>query len=645
MSTPRRVRGHRIGRIAVWATLAAAASVLSFPTATTADPGGQVQQDAQRQAALVAAEDRRLDKIRAVTAAASLQWTYQVKKQSRSTRKPANPWQQPFRVNTGNSYTLVLTKRANPYTLADLVRLAPQTFVKQPDGAYLLTESIYLDSGAQLALSDPAGLVIRMASGVQGFVSIVSFGGVLTVAGTEQGPVKITSWDPRTGQPDTDVTDGRAYIRAVGGQLSMDRAALSHLGFWSGRTGGLSLTGTDRPDLGAIAGEPTTGAGSPGGNTVDIQRSGELTQPTNRFAVPVAPYVTGRITHSSITGDAFGFFASSARGLSITDTTVEQSLADGIVMHRFVTDADVQRVVSRDNGRDGFALRATQQVQVRDSVAERNGRNGFTVNGQPLADGLSASGESTAPYGVNSVLNSVARANSRYGIEIAGGLNVAVRNNRVENGDMGVVIRGAADTVTIADNTITEARRHGISVRDGVVGATITGNVVRDVTDSIYIRDSYAAVRGNTVDGGGNHGISLVGNVSGTVVASNVVSGTGSSAIDAQRARGSADVKDNRISGWSDTRSFWGTVRHYASPMTLLWTAIVLLILLAGSRRTGRRRRHAPSGRYGVLHPYGDKLPLPTRVVREFGHRGRAIQAVQTPAVTDDAQNIPVSVG
>jgi hypothetical protein len=77
---------------------------------------------------------------------------------------PTNPWKQPFRICTGNSYTLILMKRPNPYPLADLVRLAPQTFVRLPDDTYSLSENIFLDTGAQLNLSNPGGLIIPRAS-------------------------------------------------------------------------------------------------------------------------------------------------------------------------------------------------------------------------------------------------------------------------------------------------------------------------------------------------------------------------------------------------------------------------------------------------------------------------------------------------
>jgi parallel beta-helix repeat protein len=614
----------RWGRwLSACAILAVSVSAMASMPAASADPGGQgqnqaVDKAAEQQAALVVAEDKRLNQIRAVAAVAGLQWA--AKKPPITKAKaplPTNPWKQSFRINTGSGYTLILMQQPNPYTLADLLRLAPQTFVRQPDGSYLLTENLYLNNGAQLDLSNP-GLIIRMASSVKGFVSIVSFGGVLTLGGTEKAPATITSWDPRTGQPDTDVSDGRAYIRAIGGRLLLAYTTLSHLGFWSGRTGGLSLTGTDRPNKGSITNDPN--ANPPAGSTnVTTQPPGPITKPSNQFSVPGLSYVSGQISHSTITGDAFGFFASSANGISITDTTIEHSLVDGVVMHRFVTNAHIDHVTSRDNGNDGFVLaRATQQVQVTNSTADHNGRNGLTLSGQPLAKGASASGESTANYGSNSVSDCVITANGRYGIDMVGGLHITVQNNRVEGGDMGIVARRGVDTVTIAKNTLRGQRRQGISLRDGVIGGKITNNTVQGVDSSIYMRDSIAAVTDNKVQDSTNHGISLVGNVTGSVVTNNVVDGIGPSAVDTQRAHGDFISKDNDTTRWFDTRSFWAQFRHYASPMTLLWATIVLLILFSALKRSNRRRRRAAVGRNAILHPYADKVPLAARVSREI---------------------------
>jgi hypothetical protein len=610
-------------RVLVCALAAAAASALAVapgsPGAAEEPARGISREQAEQQAALVAQEDRRLVQVRAVAAIAPMQGV---------------AWTKPYRLDTGSGYTLVLTQKTDDYTIADLLQLAPQTFVRQADGSYLLTENIYLNSGAKLRLSNPGGLTIRLASNSEGFVSIVSFGGRLTVEGTPQAPTVITSWDPRTKRTDTDVTDGRAYLRAIGGRFSMAYSTIEDLGFWSGRTGGLSLTGTDRPNTGDVEGPvhltkdqrheakeerlngPAKADTPPASGGIVAQPSGPLTTPDSRFEVPGLSYVSVKITSSTIRGNAFGLFVSSANGITISNTIVERSLEDGLVMHRFASSAVIEHTTSRDNGGDGFVLaRATEQVRISGCTAERNTGNGFTLSGQALADGPSASGQSTASYGSNSVSNSVARDNRHYGIEILGGSDIGVQNNQVDGSDMGIVARQGAKKVAITGNHLSGQGRQGIALRDGVTDATVTGNIVDRADTAVYVRDSVADIRGNTVQNATNHGITLVGNTEGTTVSYNVVAGVGPSAVDTSRASGKATVRENQLYAWHDTSSFWIRFRHYASPMTLLWTAILLLIVLSAVK--GRRRAARLLGR----HPYADKAPVTTSGARELALR------------------------
>lgn len=594
--------------------MVAAVATVFVPAPASAEPPPQPSytvEDSERQAALVAEEDRRLIQVRAVTAVAPLKGV---------------AWSKPYRLDTGSGYTLVLTQRGEQYTIADLLKLAPQTFVRQKDNSYLLTENLYLNSGAKLRLANPGGLTIRLASNGDGFVSIVSFGGGLTLAGTPQAPLKITSWDPRTSKPDTAVGDGRAYLRAIGGQFSMENAQLDALGFWSGRTGGLSLTGTDRPNTGNVVGpthltkderhdakaerldEDKTTEQAPSAGDVLALPSGKIDTPDTRFNVPGLSYVSGKIKNTTISRNAFGLFVSSANGITISDVTVSDSLLDGVVLHRFASSAVIERTTSRHNGRDGFILsRATQQVRVSGSIAEENARNGFTLSGQPLAAGQSASGESIVSYGSNSVSNSIARNNRHYGIEVLGGLDVGLQNNQIEGGDMGIVARQGSNQVAITGNRLTGQSRHAIAVRDGVTAATVTGNVITGADTGIYVRGSVAEVRGNTIQDAGNHGVTLVGAVRGSVVSYNVIAGVGPSAVDLSRGHGKVTVKENQTFAWFDTSSFWVRFRHYASPMTLLWAGILLLIL--GSAILGAKRRAT-----GFRHPYADKASLPVAV-------------------------------
>jgi nitrous oxidase accessory protein NosD len=596
---------------------AAAMSVAPATPAAAENPASKVSEEqAEQQAALVDQEDRRLVQVRAVTAVAPLQG--------------AN-WTKPYRLDTGSGYTLVLTQKTDDYTIADLLQLAPQTFVREADGAYLLTENIYLNSGAKLKLSNPGGLTIRMASNSLGFVSIVSFGGELMLEGTPQAQTVITSWDPRTKQPDTDVNDGRAYVRAIGGRFAMTYTTLNDLGFWSGRTGGLSLTGTDRPNTGDVDGPthltkdqrhaakadrladgPARSPVAPESGGVVAQPSGPLTTPDSRFDVPGLSYISVKIDHSLIRGNAFGMFVSSANGITIADTTVENSREDGVVMHRFASSAVIERTTSQRNGGDGFVLaRATEQVRISGSTAQSNGGNGFTLSGQPLATGPSASGESVASYGSNSVSNSIARDNGHYGIEILGGIDVGVQNNRIEGSEMGIVARQGAHQVAITGNHLRGQERQGIAIRDGVTVATITGNIIDGADTAVYIRDSSAEVRGNTIQNASNHGITLVGGTRGSTVSYNIIAGVGPSALDLSRTDDDVTIRENQLFAWHDTSSFWIRFRHYASPMTMLWTGIVLLIVFSVVK--GKRRRALGTDR----HPYADKAPLRSLGTRE----------------------------
>ena len=84
-------------------------------------------------------------------------------------------------------------------------------------------------------------------------MSIVNYGGRLNIAGRHRrsGRDHAASTGSRP-SPTTVTDDGRAYLRSIGGQISIEHAEISSLGFWSGRTGGLALTGTDRPTSGAL---------------------------------------------------------------------------------------------------------------------------------------------------------------------------------------------------------------------------------------------------------------------------------------------------------------------------------------------------------------------------------------------------------
>ncbi|MGD9700936.1 MAG: right-handed parallel beta-helix repeat-containing protein [Acidimicrobiia bacterium] len=552
------------------------------------------EEDAELQAAVLAAEDRRLTEIRTVTSLARWQ---------------GRNWKTPYRLGSAGGYTLVLTPRADAYTIQDLLELAPQTFLRMSDGSYLLTEHIIVMPRATLRLSRPGGLTLRLASSHDGFATIVSLGGELELIGEQGAVVHVTSWDATLGAVDELTTDGRAYIRAIGGQFDAKYVAIAHLGFWSGRTGGVALTGTDRPNTGAIESigsdvlpddRPTTLL-----DGVTLQPAGPLEDGQNNttfgYTVPELDYVSSRISNLTVEHDAYGLFVSGANGIQVTDSTFSDNQLGGVVFHRFVTNGVISRTTSSHNVGDGFSLaRATTGIVISESIATRNSGSGFSIDSRSLADGASAMGASLRDYGNNSISNSTATDNGHYGIEVLGGFNLGVQNNVVEGHDMGILVRGPADRLSVTGNTVDHSRRHGIALVDGVAHSAVTGNVVDGSSTGVYIRDSSAQVKGNTIQAAFSHGVSLVGQVDGSEVSYNVLAGSGASAFDARRSHGDVAAEANNTDGWHDTTPWYYVFRKLLHPTSLLWCVLAILILVSAIRS---KRSN------GVIeHPYAHQM-------------------------------------
>ncbi len=598
--------------------------------------------DAARQAALVDQEDQRIMQTRSVLTAI-LQIGGQATAQ----------WKRPQIFGSSQGKTLVLpaVNTGKPYTVEDLRRYGGRYFQRLPDGSYLLGIHVFVADGAGLLLQNPSGgpLVIRMGSTGGAFSSIVSFGGNIRIEGNARYPARIFSWDPRTRRPDTNVADGRAYLRAVGGEFRMKYAHVSQLGFWSGRTGGIALTGTDRPASAAKhlnkeqrhankkkRLEQQRKGGSGGGpGDIEIERPGGTAT-----HVPAADLVTGSIDHSTIIGDAFGLFVSGSNQTQVTNNKIMNSLVHGLVMHRFAKNATIENTIVTGSKGDGFVLsRATEKVRVTNCRSENNGHNGFTVNGQALADGPSASGESLESFGDSSINNSLARNNGHYGIELLGGDKLSVQNSQVIGGDMGIVVRSAATQVQVSGNRLSGQIRQGISLRDGVKDASLAGNTVDGARTGIYLRGSSGTLVGNVIKGATSHGITLVGNAGGSEIRDNHLSGSGTSAVSTSRAHGGIEKSGNDTGGWNDTASLWMKAQRYMTPLNIIWTCVLLMVIITMIRaRTGGLR----IGRRGT-HPYVLQQPMELRPVwrlprmprpgpRQAPAQGPAQGSAQAPA-------------
>jgi hypothetical protein len=404
-----------------------------------------------------------------------------------------------------------------------------------------------------------------LSSTPDAFVSIVAIGGTLILGGDRNAPALISSFDVATGLRDVETDDGRAYIRVVGGRAVFSHARFAHLGFWSGNTGGVALTGSDGED------ENDT--------------------------------VSASIDNVTIDNDAFGLFVTHAANVTIRDSAIRNSLVDGLVLHRFVTDTTVKRTTSTENAVDGFSLgRSSVDVDFSDITASDNGRNGVSLDGQPLADGPSAIGTPVDVYGDNSVTGATLTDNKRYGIEVSGGRNITISSSTFEGNDIGIVLSHGADAVTISGATLRDQTRQGIAVRDSVENARIRDSTISGGETGIYVRNADAMVTSSRITNMSRHGVTLIGDTSGARITGNSIAGNGPAAVWMPDA-GGGTVQDNDLLGWRPAPTVESVLRSFFQPLTVVWLLLGILLIATALTRRG--------GQYGAFRdPYAERVPL-----------------------------------
>ncbi|WP_448810047.1 right-handed parallel beta-helix repeat-containing protein [Agromyces bauzanensis] len=555
---------------------------------------GNPEQEAQ----LVAREDDRLDYVR--TVGTSIPW--QVDGMDGAYRIPTTP-----------APTLVLPAREEAYTFEELRELAPETLVQESEGSFLLSENVVALPGATLQVASDTPLTIDLASNADSFVSIVVIGGAFDVSGTASAPVTFASRDAASGAADTRTDDGRAYVRVVGGTANIHHARFSDLGFWSGDTGGLALTGLDASqataDIGAPVdpNAPTTDPGSTDstGSAADAEDgaptlSRDQLAPLTAEGAPEPGLVTGELQDVWTTGNAFGLFVSRATGVVVSESRIRASLVDGIVFHRFVTDSSIAATESSGNAVDGVSIaRSSSSIDISGLTSAQNGRNGVSFDGRPLADGPSASGTPVTAYGGISVTASTVADNARYGIEVLGGDGVTIADTSVSAGIVGVALNHGARNVEVSRDTLSGQSRQSLALSAGVEEVRIEKNAISSVDTGVHIRNAVAQVSENTFRDVSNHAVTLVGTATGTQVTGNSIAGHGSTPIHDDAVGG--HIVGNDVEGWETPPTVASVLSTFLQPLTVIWILLALLLLFTAL--TGRRRR-------GIRHPYPERVPL-----------------------------------
>jgi Right handed beta helix region len=546
-------RRGRSPRLAIGLSLLVFAAVLagalylpgwlaSTPPAPPVPPGIDAHQvqlaQARQQADLVVAEDNRvLTQLRGI---------------------PWNGW--PYRDRAHGMPTMILTARPVPYTLDSLLilRAARRVDANTVD----LINSVVIGPGARLVLHAP-DITLRMISTPTGFTSLVAWKGPIEITGTPDHPVTLTSWDPASNSPDHRVTDGRAYVRVTGSTLRTDFAAFTHLGFWSGRTGGLAITGNDT----ALGG--------------------------------------GSITHTTAHHNHYGLFGSDTHQLTVGDSTFGHAAADGILLHQRSTEATIYATTTHNNTGSGIvANRGASDVTLRNITAELNGADGVRFDGRPLADRPGAAGVSLDGQRGFRLYDSSIGSNTGNGVLIWDADDTTVTGTVVTNNADGIVVRDQAHRAQISANTIITSAEAAIAARDGATDITIDHNAIAGADTGIQLRAAQATVHDNTITAARSHGISIQGAAHGSTAHTNVLAGSGPSGLDLARLDTGAVVTtfNNSQDQWQVTKSFSDRLHQLFGnhPLLAIWTPLLLLSLAASLLTRRHRRRSRPA------HPYPD---------------------------------------
>jgi Right handed beta helix region len=463
----------------------------------------------------------------------------------------------PFR---GALPTVVLTAGQGTYTAATLVQYG--ALVMLPHDAALLLDNVYVSTNASLTLGGPDLRTLYLDSGDGGFTSIVAWGGNLSFHGTAAQPMTIMGWDRATDSPAADLGYGRSYIREAGGSMTLANVRVTAMGFWSGRTGGVSWTG--------LSGKPST----------------------------------GDATNSTFTGDTYGAFVSRGSGVSFRNDLFEFNALDGLHIHRYSENITVVSSSAVRNGDSGFVVaQATQNTLLKGDISEHNGGDGYFLNGRPLATGASASGGSIAPGSGTTVEYSSALDNGGIGILVEGGRGTVIKGDQVCAGVTAVAVRDAATDAVVTGNTVWCHPSSGFAVGPEAPGMELAGNAVDGARTGFLIRNAGPVeMDDNLVTNAAVFGVSARG--SSVVTGSgNTLAGTGFRAVDAREGAPTPALYATNTADWV----FHARVTFFSylefHPLAAMWLSILILILVAWVWSQTRRlpdhpypHSHQPNG-------------------------------------------------
>ena len=407
-----------------------------------------------------------------------------------------------------NQNTISVQGAGANVTLAEIVAglgAANVNYLVNPSGTlWQLNANLLIGEGVTLTLSPATGVTeLRLRSDSNGAVvssainEIDKLDEIDSVAAinyktfvylkTESGTivingVKVQSWDDATNTPDSNYSNGRAYILAkLAATLNVYNADIGYLGSADGESYGISWRDNDGSD--------------------NVLRT----------------RVTGEMINSKVHHNYYGIYTYQAQNMTFRGNEFYSNVRYGFDPHDYSHHILVENNIARDNGAHGFIIsRGCNNFIFRNNISFNNRDPGSNLaHGFMLDPGGAGISKPQVSSSNNLFENNEAYGNEGYGMRILGSGDNEIRDNYFHHNQIGMTVDGAnVDSATvrnlIQNNRLEENSKGGIMVREAHQNQFLNNSIKTNLGDGIDLRKSNQnEFTGNTISGSGDHGVLL----------------------------------------------------------------------------------------------------------------------------------------
>lgn len=306
------------------------------------------------------------------------------------------------------------------------LKLSVTGSIKVTDSFTLISANIFVHPTATLLIDGSDTPKVGLVSSPSYNANIIVEGGTLKISGSS-----IISHDPSTGKPDTDLDDGRSFVRvdsfvnsegiSQNGHVEIDNSKLSYLGYNSIGSGEFSAYGF----------------------SLKVRKENEL-----KLAK-----VTGWIKNSELSYNYRGYYSYGARGILFEGNFVHNNIDYGVDPHDDSTGFIARNNLIENNGGTGLALsRRCENSIVENNIVRGNGNNGILIH--DLSNSVIVRGNTITE-------------NKLDGVVVHDSHNVQILNNKIYGNRNGIRIFAGSTLTFVERNSFSNNRKSDIFLLNG----------------------------------------------------------------------------------------------------------------------------------------------------------------------------------